>query len=301
MKQFASRFSGVALLSLVAAMVAVAAAAGTAARVEAEPPTTVRLNPVASRVDWSDGPFQVRIDVSDLDHHGQVAYDDNRDTVPDRTEPSDGLAALEFLLVFDPVVLRVEDIQAGDFIESAGRSAQCFTRVPAPGQFAVGCASTGSAPGAQGSGTLATVTLAPLANGTSFVGLEGQLAGPLADDIEAAFYGGIVEVFGAPEATPTPEVTPTPDPNATPESQYPGPTVIGGGEPGDVTLPEGDPGPGAGNDGGDASANALPATGTAYQASDPGSLRLLLGAVLAVAGMAMLFFGLRLGTPAQRP
>ncbi len=301
MKQFASRFSGVVLLPLIAAMVAVAAAAGTAAHVEAESPATVRLDPPSSRVDWSDGPFQVRIDVNDLDHHGEVPYDDNRDTVPDRTVPSDGLAALEFLLVFDPAVLRVEDVQAGDFIRSAGRAVYCFTREPAPGQFAVGCASTGSAPGPQGSGTLATVTLVPLADGSTFLGLLADLAGPLGDPIDVTVEGGVVEVFGGPEATPTPEVTPTPDPNATPEAQYPGPTVIGDGELSDVTLPQGDPGPAAGNDGGDASANALPSTGTAYQASDAGSMRLLLGAVLAAAGMAMLFFGLRLGTPAQRP
>lgn len=293
-KQLSRRIAGAALLMLVAVLLSGAANVRTASPTNAAPLTSVRLEPRASRVDWSDDPFSVRVQVSDLDHHGEIRYDDNRDTVPDRTEPSEGLGALELLIIFDPAVLEVTDVQAGDFIRNAGRSTQCFTRVPEPGQYALGCASTGSAPGAQGSGTLATVTLTPLANGTSLLGLEGQLAGPLGDEIDAAFHGGVVEVYGGPE------VTPTPRPAGPPPTPGGGPSVIGDGDLGDVDLPEGDPGPGASSDDGPG-ASVLPSTGTGSRAAGVTSQPTLLGIVLGAAGMLFVFLGLRLGAPPQRP
>jgi hypothetical protein len=291
-RQLTTRIASAVLLVLTAALVAGAARAGTAVPAGAQPPATVRLDPRATRVDWSDGPFTVRVELSDLDHHGEIGYDDDRDTVPDRTVSSEGLAALEFVLHFDPAILQVTDVQAGDFIRSAGRSTYCLERTPEPGQFAVGCASTGSAPGRQGSGTLATVTLTPLADGTTYLALEADLAGPLGDPIDATVEGGIVEVFGAPA------VTPTPGPSGPTEESGDTPTVVGGGDLSDVTLPEGDLGPAA--DGDEASAQVLPSTGAGYETPDAALLPRLLGGVLAAAGVAMLYFAFRLGAPAPR-
>ncbi len=278
MNEPARRIAGVLLLLLAATLLASAAREGTAARISAAPPTNVRVEPVASRVDWSDGSFSIRIELSDLDHHGTISYDDDRDTVPDREVLSDGLGAFEILFYFNPAVLQVTDVQAGDFIRSAGRSAHCFQRIPEPGQYALGCVSTGSAPGPQGTGTLATITLLPLANGTSFLGLEADLAGPLADPIPATVDGGIVEVFGVLEATPTPE------PEGPEDGAVPGP----GPTDGDASA-EGDRSP----------AGSLPLTGTGYQPPGAAGRLLALGSALAIAGSALLLLASRLAARAR--
>lgn len=303
MTQPARRIASVLFLLLATALLASPARGGTAARVSAGSPASVRVQPIASRIDWSDGSFSIRIKLSDLDHHGRVGYDDDDDTVPDRFVPSDGLAAFEIVLHFSPAVLRVTHAQAGSFLESTGRSAQCFQRIPRSGQFALGCATTGSAPGPQGSGTLATITLSPVGNGTSFLGLEAQLSGPLGDPIPVAVDGGIVEVSGAPESAPTPE------PGGPTDGEGSGPTVLDGGEPGDVTLPEGDLGPGATGgadgsasaDGNSSAGGAYPSAGTGYQPPSTTGRPLLLGGALAAAGAALLLIGSRLAARARRP
>lgn len=278
------------LLSLIAALLA----GITLTSVSAGPQATVRLAPVGSRVDWADGPFTISIEISGLDHHGVAEYDDDRDGTPDRTEPSEGLGAFEVLLHFDPTVLEVTQADGGDFFDRSGRSPQCLQRIPERGQYAVGCVSTGVGAGPQGSGTLATLTLTPLANGMSFLVMEAQLGGPLADTIPVTSEGGVVEVFGAPQDA-------TPEPDDPPDSERPGdqtdgegseptgsgPTVIGGGELGVVTLP--DTGPGG-----------APIAGTGYEPPNATLRPLILGAAFAVAGTALLLFGVRRAARTRR-
>jgi hypothetical protein len=255
----------------------------------------VRLEPSASRVDWSDGPYLIRIELSDLEHYGRIPYDDDRDTVPDRQEPSEGLGAFEFVLTYNPDVLEVTEVQGGDFIGSAGRTAQCFQRIPELGQYAFACASTGSAPGAQGEGTLATITLVPLTNGASFLELEVDLAGPLGDGIEATVEGGIVEVLGAPESAPTPEPDPTQDGDgmATPVDPVDDPT------PELPDLVDGGPVSSPSTEGDQLASASLPSTGMAGEPSRAAGSLLALGGVLAAGGLVLLF-GSRLAARSRR-
>ncbi len=271
-------------LSLTAALIAGIAITS----VSAGPQTTVRLTPAGSRVDWADGPFTIAIEISGLDHQGAALYDDDRDGTPDRKEPSEGLGAFEVLLRFDPAVLEVTDAEGGDFFDSSARSAQCLQRIPERGQYAVGCVSTGTGPGPQGSGTLAILTLTPLANGMSFLVMEAQLSGPLADSITVTSEGGFVEVFGAPQdATPEPDDPPDgEDPGDQTNGEGSEPTVIGDGELGVVTLP-------------DTGLVSVPIAGTGYDAPDATLRPLILGAALAVAGTALLLFGVRLAARRQ--
>lgn len=272
-------------LSLTAALVAAIAITS----VSAGPQATVRLTPVGSRVDWADGPFTITIEISDLEHHGVAQYDDDRDGTPDREESSEGLGAFEVLLHFDPNVLEVTEAEGGDFFDSSARSAQCLQRIPERGQYAVGCVSTGTGAGPQGSGTLATLTLTPLANGMSFLAMEAQLGGPLADSIPVTSEGGFVEVFGAPQdATPEPDDPPDgEDPSDPANGEGSEPTVIGDGELGVVTLP--DTGPGG-----------APIAGTGYEPPDATVLPLMVGAALAFGGTALLLFGVRLAARTRR-
>ena len=101
----------------------------------------------------------------------------------------------------------------------------------------------------------------------------------------------IVEVFGAPQDA-------TPEPDDPPDGEGPGdqtdgegsePTVIGHGEPGVVGLPPTGPG-----------ANGVPVAGTGYEPQDATLRPLVLGATLAVAGTALLLFGVRLAARTRR-
>lgn len=180
---------------------------------------TVRLLPAISSVDADSGAFGVFIVVEDLNHHGQVFYDDNRDTVPDREVDSVGMAAFEFTIEFDETVVSVEHIEPGPVLTASNRSFQCLPPRVEPGSVRFGCLSTSnSLPGLQGELTLASVTLTPLRAGSSPLLLTSQLSGPLGDPVRLDVVGGLVRVTGDPPPVPTSSptlATDTPGPNAT--------------------------------------------------------------------------------------
>jgi hypothetical protein len=206
----------------------------------AQAPALIRLTPASASVSYDSGAFAVRAALSGLEHHGSISYDDNRDTVADRQEPSEGLGAYELTLRFDATVLEVSGVETGTFLGKSGRSAHCIQQQPEPGVLRIGCLSTGAAAGPQGSGILATTGLRPIAHGTSTLTLEAGLSGPLADDIPVATEGAVIEVSGGPEPQPEP-------PPLAPEER--GPRVIDGSDLGSVSLPPGDPGPAMRNGG----------------------------------------------------
>jgi hypothetical protein len=157
----------------------------------------VSILPAVSSADVTSGPFSVAVRLDGLQHEGSLGYDDDRDTVADREEASVGLGAFEFILTYDPNVLEVEDIRPGTALGTTGRSFQCLSPLQEAGKVRFGCISTGSAPpGAQGSMTLATVAMRPVAPGTSALALEANLAGPLGSDVPVAVSGGEAFVTG---------------------------------------------------------------------------------------------------------
>jgi len=251
----------------------------------------VQLSPVMTSVEHSDGRFSIFVPVRDLDHHGRITYDDDRDTVPDRDLPSVGLGAFELLLHFDPDVVRVETADPGPFIENSGRDAQCFDREPRRGEYALACVTTGSGDGAQGAGTLATITLRPVANGTTFLQLDAQLSGPLGDSIPIRVDGGVVQVRGGPDRPPD-------DDNGSPDGD---PRPIGGPDGAGGNGASGDTPDGSSNDGGtggngnggsnggnanDPADPSAPSAGTGYRAfENPG---LTLAGLFALAGGVLL-------------
>jgi hypothetical protein len=171
------------------------------------------MQPVGRNADFDDGPFAVAITVAGIDHQGQIPYDDDGDDVPDRFEPSIGLAAYEFTLAFDPSVVVVDDVEGGAILEAAGRDPQCFEQTPRRGEHAVGCVSLGGRTGPQGDGELARVTFRPIANGSSWLAMQGRLSGPLGDPIPTSWSGGVVRVTGAPEDAPDNPGSPDNNPN----------------------------------------------------------------------------------------
>lgn len=135
-------------------------------------------------VSLGGGAFTLWVAIDDLDHQGRIGYDQDRDTVPDRFEPSIGFGGFEFTLDYDPALLDVQAANAGDLAGDSSRSFQCLEREDEPGSFSFGCFSGGEGPGRQGSFTLAEVRVMPVGSGASVIRLgEIQLSGPLGDDV----------------------------------------------------------------------------------------------------------------------
>jgi hypothetical protein len=179
------------------------------------------------------GPFTVFVVVEDLQHLGLVSYDDDRDTVPDRQVESNGLAAFEFTIEYNPAVLALAGVESGPSLGRSGRAFQCLGPAQQPGSLRYGCLSPGSEPeGLQGTLTLAAVEFTPLAPGLSPLLLEAELAGPLGDGATVEVSGGAARVTGNPLASQTrpPGATTTPGirPSATgPRQETPGTVVLG--------------------------------------------------------------------------
>lgn len=178
---------------------------------------TVSIVPGASTVGLKEGTFTVFVVLEDLEHHGILVYDDNRDSTPDREIQSDGLAAFEFTIRFDPALLEPEAASLGPDVGRTGRQFQCLQPDQKRGSFSFGCISIGLEPaGTQGTVTLAGVTFRTLAAGTSPLELEVVLAGPLgSDQVPVAVQSGAVRVaaelpVGGSEDPPAP--TPGDDP-----------------------------------------------------------------------------------------
>ncbi len=183
---------------------------------------TVRIMPPISTAPIQNGAFDVYIVLDNFQHFGTITYDDNQDGVPDRTVPSNGMAAFEFTLQFDPTIIAIDSAEAGPDLSSSGRNFQCLpARRDEPDKFTFGCLSLEEQPaGPQGSLTLATVTVRPLARGSSPLLLQAGLAGPLGDDAPVQDVGAVVRTIGrtitVATVTPGPGVTPGETPGATP-------------------------------------------------------------------------------------
>ncbi len=191
---------------------------------------TVQMLPGVKSVAVGDGPFDVRITVENLQHEGQISYDVNRDTVPDLFVPSIGMAAFQFNIRYDPDVLSViRADESPDLEGKTGRTYQCLQGSSAPEVFAFACFSGGTTPdGLQGDATLATVRFRAVGPGSSFLQLDGELAGPLSDDIPVDIKGAAVIVQSGPAPIAT-AVGPTADP--TDETPSPGTPPIEGRTP----------------------------------------------------------------------
>ncbi|MDP3767301.1 MAG: cohesin domain-containing protein, partial [Dehalococcoidia bacterium] len=174
-------------------------------------------DPLAAQVLPSPTPTtSTRIDPANQ----SVAYPNNV-VIDLRVDNVTNLAAYEFQLQFEPSVLSFVSITNSEtFLESTGRSANCFGPIPADLANAIvsfACATFGATPpGPSGSGLLATLTFSTSCAGTSPLDLiKVELADPLSGDIPTQKQGGSATVTGA-AACPTPTVTPTATDTPTP-------------------------------------------------------------------------------------
>jgi hypothetical protein len=201
---------------------------------------TIRLIPAMSDVPGDAGPFTVFIVGEDLEHSGSICYDDDRDGTPERCVPSDGVAAFEVKVDYDPQILATGVVQSGPELSRSGRSFQCLPPDEEPGSITFGCLSPGGdVTGVAGTLTLASFEFIPRAGGVSPLALEAELAGPLGDSVSVSVGGGAARVTGLVPA-PTPEATAPPAANgsATPiAATATGPGVLTGTPPAETVPP----------------------------------------------------------------
>ena len=131
------------------------------------------------------------------------------------------LGAYEVLITFDSSVISVVGAVDGGFLGSTGRFVFCptpFTETISGSLLRLhfGCVTSGSGAGPSGTGLLATITWAPIVDGTTTLHLEPSLATPLGDSILAGAVDGSVQVLSGPTPTSTDTNTPTSTPTPCP-------------------------------------------------------------------------------------
>jgi general secretion pathway protein D len=90
-----------------------------------------------------------------------------------QAEAGQPVSHLPLSLSFDPKVLAVDKVEAGDFLGGAGE-AQVMSDTGRPGALVIGASRLGKVAGVKGTGTVARITFHALAAGASDLGFEGK-------------------------------------------------------------------------------------------------------------------------------
>lgn len=138
------------------------------------------------------------------------------------------VSAVQVDVAYNPALLQFRSFTGGDFLRSSGRSVVCPPAATGTGTLRLACASSGAVDGPTGSGSLAVLTFAALAGGSSDLTLANAQVmdssrPPAAFTLTTA--NGAVTVASDATATPTSTATatttpaePTATPTATPTS-----------------------------------------------------------------------------------
>ncbi len=181
------------LLLIVVGEVLLAQAAPVEGRSSLSPGAVVALEPAEQVVDLG-ATFTVRVTV----------------------EQASNVGGYEFRLGFDPSVIKVLDVEIGGFLGSTGRNVMPLWNpdLDKPGMTTCGAITYGDAPGAEGAGELAVISLQALREGVTDLDLyDVTLFDTGAGLIEVTVKDGRVRVGGGSMSPPTPTaevaVTPT--------------------------------------------------------------------------------------------
>jgi general secretion pathway protein D len=126
------------------------------------------------------------------------------DTFEVKIQAESGLAVshLPLSLSYDPKVLAVDKVEAGDFLGSTGE-AQVLSDTGRPGDLVIGASRLGKVAGVKGTGTVARVTFRAIAAGVSELGFEGKALDAALKPMAVRSRPAIVEVSGAaPQPAP---------------------------------------------------------------------------------------------------
>jgi len=127
--------------------------------------------------------------------------DETSTTVDVIVQDVSDLAAFQFDMMYDPAVVQVSDVTLGWFLASSGRTTAALGPQidNGAGQVTFGGISYGAAPGAEGSGTLATLTFTPQSTGTTSLNFANvQLRDSLNSEIPTELQSGQIWVVQYP-------------------------------------------------------------------------------------------------------
>jgi hypothetical protein len=140
-------------------------------------------------------------------------------TITVMIDDANDLGGFEFALSFITTTVRADSVTLGDFLGSTGRD--IFALSPSinneAGQVTFGAITHGSAPGPNGTGELAVISLTAQGVGISLLDLQGvMVVDTKAQRQTITVEDGIVVAGGAPTPTSTPTATTTPTGTTTP-------------------------------------------------------------------------------------
>jgi len=131
----------------------------------------------------------------------RIGVDESNATVDVRVEDITDLGGFEFQLDYDPAIVYVDDVTLGSFLGSGGKNTAALgpTIDNGSGSVTFGGFSYGSGTGADGTGTLATITFSPQVTGTTALTLSNvQMRDSLNYEIPADPQDGEIEVVEYP-------------------------------------------------------------------------------------------------------
>ncbi len=100
-----------------------------------------------------------------------------------QVDSSVAVSHLPVTLGFDPEILAVEEVRAGEFLGAAGE-AQVLADFSRPGEVVIGASRLGEVEGVRGAGTLAHITFRAVAKGTAEIGFfTGRAMGSMLEEI----------------------------------------------------------------------------------------------------------------------
>lgn len=153
---------------------------GRAAALGSEAPLVTRSVALATNAVIGDGSIQLRLAPRQL-----VVAPGDRFEVRVEVSALAAISHLPFALAFDPAVLAVEKIDAGDFLGTPGSgTSEVLSDASHAGEVVVGASRLGKVPGVAGQGLVARVTFRALAAGSTAVAIRGAKAlGPQLDPL----------------------------------------------------------------------------------------------------------------------
>jgi len=140
-------------------------------------------------------------------------------TVTVMIDEATDLGGFQFDMLFITTTVTVDSVSLGDFLGSTGRRTIPVGPIidNQAGRIAFGAATVGNAPGPNGMGALALITLITQGVGVSPLDLQDvMVVDTAAMSQEASVEDGVVIAGGTPTPTLTPTATATPPPTTTP-------------------------------------------------------------------------------------
>ncbi|MFL6196310.1 MAG: cohesin domain-containing protein [Thermoanaerobaculia bacterium] len=120
-----------------------------------------------------------------------------------QAEAGQPVSHLPLSLSFDPAVLAVEKVEAGDFLGGSGQ-AQVMSDFGRPGALVIGASRLGKVAGVKGSGTVARITFRAVAAGSSALAFDGKALDASLKPVAVRTKPALVEVGAEAEPRPGP-------------------------------------------------------------------------------------------------